>query len=215
MWRRWRPDPRPFRATEQQPVSTYRIALAVRHLRAGGVIAYPTEAVFGIGCDPDDPDAVHRLLAIKRRPWDKGLILIAASLEQLAPYIQPLDAGSLARVQATWPGPYTWLVPADPGTPAWLTGRHSTLAVRVTAHPLAAALCRRFGRPVVSTSANRAGTPPCRDTRCVRVQLGHALDYVLEGAVQGAGSPTPIRDVRTGVLVRAGETPRHPTELAS
>src|SRR5512134_2349746 len=148
-------------------MSDFHLRHAVRSVRAGGVIAYPTEAVFGLGCDPANQAALKRLLAIKRRPIHKGVILIAACLEQFLSYLLPLDAEALAKVSSTWPGPVTWLIPARPNVPKWLRGQHSTLAVRVTAHPLAAALCRLWGRPLVSTSANLSGRPPARTALAV------------------------------------------------
>nr|MDQ2696242.1 Sua5/YciO/YrdC/YwlC family protein [Pseudomonadota bacterium] len=125
-----------------------RLRQAARILRQGGVIAYPTEAVYGLGCDPRNRRAVQRLLEIKRRPPAKGLILIAADLAQLEPFIDPLPPDRRRLLDAAWPGPVTWLVPAR-RAPVWLRGNHPTLAVRVTAHPLAAALCRAFGGAVV------------------------------------------------------------------
>lgn len=177
---------------------------AERAVRSGGLIAYPTEAVYGLGCDPRHEVAVRRLLALKRRPASKGLILIAAGYAQLAPFLQPLRPEDCARLAATWPGPATWLVPARPDTPRWLRGRHDTLAVRVTAHPVAAALCQLCGHPLVSTSANRSGRPPARTALAVRRQLGQALDYLLPGPTGGAVQPTAIRDLRTQQLLRAG-----------
>ena len=177
---------------------------AARIVARGGVIAYPTEAVFGLGCDPGNETAVRRLLAIKQRPMVKGLILIAADLAQLEPFIKPLDIESLSRVQATWPGPVTWLLPARSRVPVCLRGHHDTLAVRVTAHPLAAALCRIWGGPLVSTSANISGRPPARTALAVRRQLGQVVDYVLPGRVGGADRPTEIRDLRSGRVVRTG-----------
>lgn len=181
-----------------------RLRAAARVVKSGGLIAYPTEAVYGLGCDPRQEDAVRRLLTLKRRPMHKGLILIAASFEQLEPFLQPLAPDDHARLAATWPGPYTWLIPTRPDTPRWLRGRHETLAVRVTAHPLAAALCRACGHPLVSTSANRSGHPPARTALAVRRQLGHDLDYVLPGSTGGAAQPTVIQDLRTGQVVRGG-----------
>ena len=171
-------------------------------IRAGGVIAYPTEAVFGLGCDPRNEEAVTRLLAIKQREVSKGLILIAAEAAQLEPYLLPLDPESTARAHAAWPGPVTWLWPVRPDTPRWLTGDHDTLAVRVTDHPLAAALCREAGA-IVSTSANLAGEEPARTDAAVVAQLGHLLDGVLAGKVGGRDRPSEIRDVRTGAVIRA------------
>lgn len=181
-----------------------RLRAAARIAQAGGLIAYPTEAVYGLGCDPRNEAAVRRLLALKRRPMHKGLILIAADFAQLAPFLQPLTAADHARLAATWPGPYTWLIPARPDTPRWLRGRHETLAVRVTAHPLAAALCRACGHPLVSTSANFSGRPPARSALAVRRQLGTAMDYLLPGPTGGAAQPTEIRDLRSGRRVRRG-----------
>lgn len=180
-------------------------ARRVAHIvRTGGVIAYPTEAVFGLGCDPDNRDAVHRLLALKRRPAAKGLILIAAGFEQLEAYLQPLDAGQRATVMACWPGPVTWLLPVRPGVPRWLRGRHPSLAVRVTAHPVAADLCRACGGPLVSTSANLSGRPPARTVLAVRRQLGQHLDTIVAGRVGGAPRPSEIRDLASGRVLRRG-----------
>lgn len=182
--------------------TAWHIRQAVRCLRAGGILAYPTEAVFGLGCDPLNPDAVLRLLTLKQRPLAKGLILIANNWDQLAAYVQPLSDGQGQRVFRTWPGPATWVVAARPDTPAWLTGARDTLAVRVTAHPTAAALCRAWGGPVVSTSANLAGLTPCRSALCVHRQLGGGIDYLLPGPLGDSPKPTPIRDARSGRVLR-------------
>lgn len=172
-------------------------------LAAGGVIAYPTEAVYGLGCDPLNARAVERLLALKRRPRDRGFILIAAAREQLAPYIGPLeDTAVVEAMDTSWPGPTTWLVPPAVSVPRWLTGRFSTLAVRVTAHPIAAALCEEFGAPIVSTSANRHGAAAARTALKVRAIFGRELDGIVPGPVGGRRNPTEIRDARTGIVIR-------------
>jgi L-threonylcarbamoyladenylate synthase len=184
-------------------VSPFRLRLAARLLRRGAVVAYPTEAVYGLGCDPLNPAAVDRILAIKGRPVSKGLILIAAEFRQLAPFVEMLDEGSrMAEVLASWPGPHTWLLPAASGCPSWLTGQHDTLAVRVTAHPVAAGLCRAAGMSLVSTSANRSGQPPARTALQARRRCGSTLDLTVHGATGGLLRPTPIRDAATGALVR-------------
>ena len=182
----------------------FQLKQAARMVNAGGVIAYPTEAVYGLGCHPLDADAVLRLLRLKQRPVDKGLILIAADLEQLLPYVQPLSPALHRRVAGTWPGPVTWLVPARPETPWWLRGAHDTIAVRVTAHPLAAALCRAAGTALVSTSANRAGQAPARTALRVQRVFGKGVDLIMHGALGGASKPSEIRDARTGKVLRAG-----------
>lgn len=180
----------------------WQLRAAADCVRAGGVIAYPTEAVYGLGCDPLDGDAVFRLLAIKQRPLAHGLILIGADFSQLAPYVGPVPAPVMKRVRATWPGPVTWLLPAAPGIPYWLCGAHATIAVRVTAHPLAAALCRAAGHALVSTSANRHRRPAARTHLQVERQLGAELDYVLNGKVGPRKRPSEIRDALSGRIVR-------------
>ena len=177
------------------------IADAIEVLNKENVIAYPTEAVFGVGCDPDSEVAVNRLLALKQRPMDKGLILIAASFEQLKPYID--DSMLTDAVFARWPGPVTFVFPAPATTPRWLTGRFDSLAVRVTDHPLVVALCQAYGKPLVSTSANLSGLPPCRTVEEVRTQFG--TDFpVVSGETGGRLNPSEIRDALTGELFRQG-----------
>lgn len=173
-------------------------------LRDGGVIAYPTESVWGLGCDPWRPEAVARIWDIKRRDPGKGLILIAAEWAQIAPWLNDLDAGEQALLRASWPGPVTWLVPVPSDFPTWLRGRHDSVALRVSAHPGVQALCRAFGGALVSTSANRAGKPAARTALDVRQRLGGELDYILPGATGGLARPTEIRDLRSRRVVRAG-----------
>ncbi|RPH24008.1 L-threonylcarbamoyladenylate synthase type 1 TsaC [Buttiauxella warmboldiae] len=177
----------------------------VAALKQQQVIAYPTEAVFGVGCDPDSELAVARLLELKHRPVDKGLILIAANFEQLIPYI---DSGALSPIQqaavfSRWPGPVTFVFPALPSTPRWLTGRFDSLAVRVTDHPVVRDLCLAFGKPLVSTSANLSGLPPCRTADEVLAQFGHRFP-VLRGDTGGRQNPSEIRDALSGELFRQG-----------
>jgi L-threonylcarbamoyladenylate synthase len=181
----------------------HRLRRAARAIAKGGVVAYPTEAVYGLGCDPWNEAAVLRILAIKGRDPAKGLILIAADPGQLTPFVEALPPDRMGEVLASWPGPHTWLMPIRPGTPRWLRGRFDTLAVRVTAHPLAAGLCQAFAGAIVSTSANRAGHPPARTALQVRRQLPDGPDLILPGACGGADRPSSIRDGRTGRVLRA------------
>lgn len=170
----------------------------------GGVVAYPTEAVWGLGCDPRDEAAVLRLLAIKQREVAKGLILVAARIEQLAPFVD-LDAlprERLDAVLATWPGPHTWIVPASAGAPRWITGAHAGIAVRVSAHPVVVALCEAFGGALVSTSANPAGAPAPKTRAELDPALVSAVDGLVEGETGGLERPTDIRDARTGDVLR-------------
>ncbi len=173
---------------------------AAEVLRAGGIVAYATEAVFGLGCDPRNRRAVDRLRRIKQRSIHKGFILIAAKTSQLAPYVSFFPP----HVLASWPGPRTWLLPVRSGRATWVTGRSAAIAVRVTAHTQAAALCRACRTAIVSTSANRSGQRPARNRREVLRRFGRLVDYVLLGRVGGLGRPTPITDAASGRVVRSG-----------
>lgn len=173
---------------------------AARILKQGGIVAYATEYCFGLGCDPFNRDAVLRLLRLKRRAVKKGLIILAADTAQLAPFLSDIPAPA----SASWPGAYTWLLVPQPGVPGWVTGRHKKIAMRVTAHRQAAALCRAADMAIISTSANRAGESPVRTDRDVARRFGHRVDYILSGRVGKSPAPTPIRDAATGKLVRAG-----------
>ena len=177
---------------------------AVETVRTGGVIAYPTEAVYGLGCDPLEHEAVTRIFDLKRRDTAKGLILIAARVEQLLPFMAPLPDAVMRKLEASWPGPVTWVVPAAAGLPFWLSGGRETLAVRVTAHPLASELCTACDMALVSTSANRSGQAPARTALQVRTQFGEAVDCILPGPVGGLSKPTEIREALTGKVLRAG-----------
>jgi L-threonylcarbamoyladenylate synthase len=180
------------------------LAPAVAAIRRGGVVAYPTEAVYGLGCDPRAALAVERILAMKGRPRNLGLILIASEFVQLAPYLESLPAELEKRAGETWPGPVTWVWPARADVPAWLTGGRDTLAVRVTAHPVAARLCHEAGMAIVSTSANPHGRPPARTPEEVEAYFGKQVSAVVDAPLGDAERPTEIRDVRTGEVLRAG-----------
>jgi len=181
---------------------SWHIREAVRQLAAGGVIAYPTETVYGLGCDPFNAAAVLRLLDLKQRNIKQGVILIASDFAQLEPLLLPLSAAVRNRIMGTWPVPVTWTLPCLPETPVWLRGRHESLAVRVTSHPLAHALCVSWNGPLVSTSANRHGKPPATSAHGVRMAFDAGLDYILHGPLYGTGIPSEIRDGITGRVLR-------------
>lgn len=177
---------------------------AVHVLRNAGVIAYPTEAVWGLGCDPRNEASVLRLLALKQREVDKGLILIAADEAQLAPFIDmaALDDAQRAALRASWPGPHTWIVPASTDAPAWITGAHTGIAVRVSAHATVIALCNAFGGALVSTSANRAGEHAPATRGALDPVIVAGVDAVTLGETGDLERPTTIRDARSGVMLR-------------
>jgi len=179
----------------------WKINRAVKALAEGEVIAYPTEAVYGLGCDPWNEEAVSALLAIKNRPWQKGLILVAADFNQLQSLIAPVSADILKQLEQTWPGPTTWLLPKSEHLPTYLSGEHDSIAVRVTAHKQTAALCRAFGGAIVSTSANHSGRNPAKTSRKVKWNLPE-ITTVLPGLCSGSDKPTEIRDAQTGEQIR-------------
>jgi len=181
----------------------WKIKQAATIVLSGGIIAYPTEAVYGLGCDPLDITAVLRLLQLKNRSIEKGLILVAASIEQLEPFIEIPDNAIRRKITATWPGPITWTLPAKPGIPRTLTGVHDSLAVRVSAHPVVQALCREINQPLVSTSANLESAPPARSALAVQRYFGQNIDFILHGTVNPSENPTEIRDAMTDKIIRA------------
>ncbi|MFA5983117.1 MAG: Sua5/YciO/YrdC/YwlC family protein [Methylococcaceae bacterium] len=182
-------------------ISQFKINLACQHLNRGEVIAYPTEAVYGFGCDPLNKQAVLALLDLKQRPIDKGLILIAAEIAQLEPYIR-LNATILERITPTWPGPVTWVIPAQDWVPHWLTGKHTSLAVRVTNHPVARKLCQRFNGALVSTSANPSNKPAVKQAQKLIRYFPKQAFYLLSGSVGNLGKETAIYDAISGKQFR-------------
>jgi len=176
--------------------------MARRALLEGEVVACPTEAVWGLSCDPDNERAVEYLLALKSRPESKGLILVAHDMEQLDFLLTGFSAELLDTLTASWPGPATWLVPHRGRVPGWICGAHDTVAVRVSDHPVVSALCAAWGGPLVSTSANPAGALPAREAWQVRRYFGDNLGYIVPGSTGSAGRPTTIRDLLSGQIIR-------------
>ncbi len=177
---------------------------AVTALRSGDLVAYPTEGVYGLGCDPFHEDAVMRLLTLKARPVEKGLILVAAELAQIEDLVDLGGVPTKARILSDWPGPVTWALPATERVPLWIRGRFDTVAVRVSAHPVVRDLCRAFGGPLVSTSANPADQPPALDCKQVADYFSDQLAGCVIGELGGQPGPTPIFDARTGRALRGG-----------
>lgn len=174
---------------------------AARVIREGGVVAYPTEGVFGLGCLPDNEDAVLRILDIKRRGTSPGLVLIAADRRQLDPFVR-MPAGGVPVSDIG--RPVTWIVAAKDTVPTWIRGRHPGIAVRVTTHPVARALCDAAGSALVSTSANVSGRSPARNAHVLRRQFGHLVDCIVPGHCGPARGPSEIRDLASGKVLRPG-----------
>jgi L-threonylcarbamoyladenylate synthase len=180
----------------------------MQNLAAGGVIAYPTEAVYGLGCDAFCESAVQRLLALKQRPWHKGLILVAADLQQIAPLISRLSEDQVDQLEASWPGPTTWVIPDPDGViPYWIRGQHESVAVRVSSHPIVKQLCEAWGAPLVSTSANLSGETSIRTDLPLRKRQRRGqwadLDFIVSGRCSGHENPTVIRNLVSGKVLRS------------
>jgi L-threonylcarbamoyladenylate synthase len=183
---------------QRVPFSSQHLAA---HLKRGGLIAYPTESCYGLGCDPDNRRAVHRILKLKQRPQNKGLILIASDYCQVARYLQPLTMDEQHKLVSAGAQSITYLMPVKPSCPRWLRGAHDTLAVRLTAHPFARQLCRSVDSALVSTSANRSGQRPAKTyAECLR-RFGKKV-WVLPGRVGKRKKPSTIKVWGDGKIIR-------------
>jgi L-threonylcarbamoyladenylate synthase len=169
------------------------IQQAVRCLQGGRVIAYPTEAVYGLGCDPLDESAVRQVLSLKQRPESAGLILVADDFERFKPFIEPLSEELEARAMSAWPGPVTWLA-----------GAHQTIALRIPDHPVCKALCEAFGGAIVSTSANPRSQAPALSAESVEAYFGTALCGIVQGDLGSGDKPSEIRDLVSSQVLREG-----------
>lgn len=178
---------------------------AAKCVEQGGVIAYPTEHCFGLGCDPADRGALQRILDIKQRKADQGLILVANSIEQLSPYVDfaMLSEDQRTRIEASWPGFVSWLIPARDGCEPLLCGSHRTQAVRVSAFELIQDLCQQANSALVSTSANRHAQPALTSANAVAEQMGCEIDYIVNAPVQGLARPSRIIDALTKQPIRS------------
>ncbi|WP_394181775.1 L-threonylcarbamoyladenylate synthase [Marinomonas posidonica] len=172
-------------------------------LQQGGVIAYPTEAVWGLGCDPFNQAAVQRILTLKSRPEAKGLILIAGEPSQLQPWMKTLTEEAAQRLISTTDRPTSWVVPDIQITPSWVRGEHQSVAIRLTQHQPVQRLCRAFGGVLVSTSANPAGLEPAMTTAEVNHYFGDKIDAIYQAPLGQANQPSQVKDIMTGQLFRA------------
>jgi L-threonylcarbamoyladenylate synthase len=179
-----------------------QLDLTVGLVKAGGVIAYPTESVFGLGCDPFNEKAVLKLLSLKRRTVDQGLILIASNIGQILPLIQPQHANDLARALKTWPGHFTWVFPKSKCVPSWVSGKHNTIAIRVSNHPIVKRLCDQLNHPLVSTSANISNQEDLNSIKRIRETFGDKIDFYIEAPTGNEQQASPIRDAHTLKTIR-------------
>ena len=182
---------------------SFHIHLAVQNLNQGKLIAYPTESMFGIGCDPNNLSAVERILEIKHRSPAMGLILIASEISQLEPWVDFKQVPNMQPLLSSWPGHETWLVPAQKQVSNLLTGNHDTLAVRVSAHPIVRQLCNNFKAAITSTSANKNSRPEAKSLFSARQIFDAEIDYYVPGEITGLGGASRIRNALTGQVIRA------------
>lgn len=178
---------------------------AVKVLQRGGVIAYPTEAVYGLGCDPKNLVAITKLLKLKQREKEKGLILVAENFEQLKPYLQPLEKEIEKKILDSWhdsKSAITWLVPVNETTSDYLKGQFDTLAVRVSHHPVVKALCDKFKGAIVSTSANISTQEAARTSHQVKDIFENKIDLIIDGETDFNAQPSEIRDALTNKIIR-------------
>lgn len=179
-------------------ISDFQIRLAALHLLEGATIAYPTEGVYGLGCLPDSLTAVRRLLAIKARDAAKGLILLSANRQLLDGWVDD----TVDMLTSEGDRAVTWIVPAGPRCHPLVTGQRTTVAVRITKHPVCRELSLATGRPLISTSANRSGETAITNKIKLQRQLANRVDYLVPGNLGGQSGPSEIRDLLTGTVLR-------------
>lgn len=172
-------------------------------LRDGGVVAYPTEAVWGLGCDPFNEQAVHRILTLKSRPVEKGLILIAGAAQHLAPWEEILEPAEYTRLISVTERPTSWVVPDTLITPDWVRGQHPGVAIRLSQHEPVQDLCCAYGGALVSTSANPADLDPARSKEEVMTYFGDTLDAIFDASLGDAAQPSQVLDLLSGKQFRA------------
>jgi len=185
------------------------IERAAAVIRAGGVVAIPTDTLYGLAADPFRADAVARVFAAKSRPDQRALPLIAGSADQIAQRLGALPPAGHRLATRFWPGPLTLLVPATPALAAGVSGGSGRVGVRVPAHDAARALCEACGTPLTATSANLSGEAASADPTAVAAALAGRIDAILDAGPTPGGSPSTIVDVTVPepTLVRAGAIP--------
>lgn len=182
--------------------SDFAIRRAAQLVHQGGVIAYPTETVYGLGCDPLCFEAVQYLCRLKNRELSKGLILLGNDIQLFSNYIVPLNEADLARISQTGET-ISWIVAAGESTPDWLTGGRDTLVIRITDHPVVSKLCNRLGHPLVSSSANPGGHKPALNTLQVHRYFHNRVDAILSSTHKSSGRPSTIRQLDNNRLLRS------------
>lgn len=185
------------------------IRRAAAVIRRGGVVAIPTETLYGLAVDPSNAEAVARVFALKGRPDGKPLPLVAANLAQVEVICGPLTNQLRLVAARAWPGPLTLVLPALPGLADAVTAGTGCVGIRVPSHPVTQALCEAVGGPLTATSANRSGDPATHLPAVVARTFGTALDLLLDAGPTPGGAPSTVVSSVDGVvrLVREGAIP--------
>ena len=180
--------------------SDFSIRHAANIIRRGGVLAYPTDTIYGLGCDPGNRDAVERINRIKNRPLSKHFILLAGSIEQLDPLLDIDDLQQKKIMQAT--KPTSWIVKASRSAPAWLTDSDHQLTIRISQHPLVKRLCQRLGHAIISTSANPSGRHPAKNSLQIQQYFHSSVDKILASHTQLTARPSTIIRLSDNCIIR-------------
>ncbi len=175
---------------------------AIAVINDGGIVAYPTESVYGLGCDPFNQQAVEQLLLLKQRPVEKGMIMIASHVQHVLPLIKPQRPDDLARALKTWPGHNTWIFPKTSGVPFWVSGKHESIAVRVSKHPVVIQLCEQLNGPLISTSANLSNQGNLNSIKDIESTFGDKIDCYIDAPTGDEKKPSTIRDAHSGAILR-------------
>jgi L-threonylcarbamoyladenylate synthase len=175
---------------------------AVKAINNGDVIVYPTESVYGLGCDPFNYLAVKKLLELKQRPVEKGLILIASHIQQILPMIKPISSSDLANALKTWPGHHTWVFPKSDLVPDWVSGSHQSIAVRVSKHPIVKKLCDQLNSCLISTSANLSNQEVLTSINELKNTFGDKISAYIDAPLGQESLPSQIRDAHTLKIYR-------------
>ena len=165
------------------------------------IFAYPTEGVWGIGCNPFSEKAVKKLILLKKRPKNKGIIILGGYMEQLTPFTEHLDEKLKKRMYSKWPGPHTWLVSSSSRTPKWLLGPKGLIALRLSSHKTVIKLTETLGMPICSTSANLSGNEPAKDSNEIRTFFKDTV-LIIGGELGSLKRPTPVQDLESREWLR-------------
>jgi len=168
----------------------------------GKIIAYPTESVFGIGCDPENEQSINKIIEIKNRGKQKGLIIIADEVKKLSKFIHKDYLDLFIKKSDIESKPTTWIVPSSKHVLNLVKGEDSSVALRITQHPIASRICKYSNKAIISTSANISSKTPAKNSNEILMQFGEEIDIIVDGRVGDSIKPTQIVDLITNKVIR-------------